>query len=148
MDRPLNRLPAAMAVGAYKTYNIAAPLQTHFTAATCEQVGCPQYLGGWAIRVEHLSPQDLYLVKTAGRKFVEQQVGPGETYLIFEPGQPCFRAGTHMRRLDREEIYGIRAGDWRGDPTGRGLRVVSSQSWVDDSGENQQNLAELIEKHA
>ncbi len=143
----MNRLPPALAIGAYKTYNIATPLETHWTAATCQQVQCDQYVNGWAIRVEHLTPQDLHLVRTAGRKYVEQHVAAGETYLVFEAGQPCFRAGTHMRRLEREGNYGIRAGDWRGDPTRRGLELVSSQSWVDDCGENQANLAELIEKH-
>lgn len=143
----LNRLPPAMRIEAYKTYNIAAPLETHWTAATCEQVDCPQYLNGWAIQLEILTPQDQYMVRTAGRKFVEHSVGPGQTWLVFEPGQPCFRAGTHMRKLERDDVYGIRAGDWRGDPTRRGLQQVSTQTWLDDSGENQQNLHDLIEKH-
>lgn len=143
----INRFPPAMGVGAYRTYNIAAPLSTHWTAATCAQVDCPHYLNGWAVRLEHLSAQDAHLARTSGRKFTEQQVGPGETWLVFEPGQPCFAAGTHMRRLERDEVYGIRTGDWRGDPTHRGLQPVSAQTWVDDSGENQQNLKDLIEKH-
>lgn len=144
----LNRLPPALPIGAYRTYNIATPLSTHWTAATCAQVDCEHYLHGWAVRVEHTAPADVHLAKTAGRKYIEQHVAEGENYLVFEPGQPCFRAGTHMRRLDREEIYGIRSGDWRGDPTHRGLQLVSSQAWVDDSGENQQRLTDLIEKHA
>lgn len=144
----LNRIPPALPIGAYKTYNIATPLKTHWTAATCAQVDCPHYLNGWALRVEHVSAEDLYLAKTAGRKYDTMRVAEGENYLVFEAGQPCFKAGTHMRRLEREEVYSIRTGDWRGDPTHRGLQQVSSQSWVDDSGENQRNLAELIEKHA
>lgn len=142
-----NRLPPAMPVGAYKTYNIGTPLATHWTAATCAQVDCEHYLNGWALHVQALSEEDLHLAKTAGRRYRVHDVGPGETWMVFEPGQPCFAAGTHMRRLERPENFTTRSGDWRGDPTGRGSQVLSAQSWVDDCGENQENLADWIEKY-
>lgn len=147
MQTSNGRLPPAMPVGAYKTYNIATPLSTHWTAATCEQVDCEQYLNGWALRVQSLTEKDLHLAKTAGRKYTVHDVGPGETWLVFEPGQPCFAAGTHMRRLERPEAFSTRGGDWRGDPTGRGSQLLSAQSWVDDCGENQENLADWIERY-
>lgn len=130
----------------YQTYQVAAPLGTHWTAATCEQVDCEHWREGWAVRVEHLDARDLHLVKTAGRKFVEQQIGPGETWLVFEAGQPCFRAGTHVRRIEKPELFILRGGDHRGDPTGRGPIQLSPESWTDDFGEHQDNISQLIER--
>lgn len=130
----------------YQTYQVAAPIQTHWTAATCEQVDCEQWRQGWAVHLELLDARDQHLVRTSGRKYIEQQLGPAQTWLLFEPGQPCFRAGTHVRRLDREELFVMRSGDHRGDPTGRGPIQLSSQSWVDDFGEHQETISSLIEE--
>lgn len=147
MFQQTDRLPPAMPIGSYKTYNIGTPLETHWTATTCEQVDCEQWREGWALRVEGVSEEDLHLARTSGRRWRQYDVGPGETWLVFEPGQPCFAAGTHMRRLERPEVFATRRGDWRGDPTNRGLRVLGAQSWVDDCGENQESVADWIEKH-
>lgn len=147
MQTSNGRLPPAMPVRAYKTYNIATPIETHWTATTCEQAGCEHYLNGWALHVQAVTEQDVHLAKTSGRKYTVHDLGPGQTWLRFEPGQPCWKAGTHVRRLERPEVFSTRSGDWRGDPTRRGLQVLGAQSWLDDCGENQENLAEAIEKH-
>lgn len=140
------RLPPAMPVGAYKTYNIATPLSTHWSAVSCKDAGCEHYENGWALHAEALTERDVHLARTSGRRYREHDMGPGQTWLVFEAGQPCFAAGTHVRRLERPEVFATRGGDWRGDPTGRGSQVLSSQSWLDDCGENQENLAALIER--
>src|SRR5260370_1108126 len=106
----LNRVPPALAIGAYKTYQISSPLSTHWTAATCAQVGCEHYLNGWALHVQAVTERDVHLAKTSGRRYRQQDIGPGQTWLVFEPGQPCFAAGTHVRRLERAEVYTTRAG--------------------------------------
>lgn len=129
----------------YKTYSIHAPIRTHFRKATCVEVDCPDYLNGWRVRLEILNEEQRVWVRQTGRRFTELPVRPGETWLVFEAGQPCFRATEHRARVEREELYVIRDGDTRGNPTGRVDRV-SGQTWNDDFGEHQQRLADLQQK--
>lgn len=126
----------------YKTYSIHAPIRTHFRKATCAEVDCPDYTNGWRVRLEILNAEQQVWVRQTGRRFTELPVRQGETYLVFEAGQPCFRATEHRARVEREELYVIRDGDTRGNPTGRVDRV-SGQQWNDDFGEHQQRLADL-----
>ncbi|MEY9876647.1 hypothetical protein ABH931_006157 [Streptacidiphilus sp. MAP12-33] len=129
----------------YKTYSIHAPIRTHFRKATCAEVDCPDYLHGWRVRLEILNEQQRVWARQTGRRFTELAVRPGETWLVFEAGQACFRATEHRARVEREELYVIRDGDTRGNPTGRVDRV-SGQTWNDDFGEHQQRLADLQQK--
>lgn len=129
----------------YKTYSIHAPISTHFRKATCAEVDCPDYLNGWRVRLEILNPEQRVWVRQTGRRFTEHAIRQGETWLIFEAGQPCFRATEHRARVEREELYVIRDGDTRGNPTGRVDRVTGQQ-WNDDFGEHQQRLADLQQK--
>lgn len=126
----------------YQTYTILAPLSTHWRKATCAEVDCPDYLNGWRTRVEYLTPEQLHLARNCGRRHIVVKVGPGETYLVYDAGQPCFQVSTHRMRLEREERYLIRDGDARGNPTGRRVEV-SGTAWNDDFGEHQQRLADL-----
>lgn len=75
----------------------------------------------------------------------------GERALRFEPGQPCFRAAAHRVRVDRQEIYVVRGGDWRANPTSDLRRDLSSGhrhtraiDWVEDCAEHQQRIADRI----
>ena len=147
IQRPINRVEPALPAAAYKTYQIAAPLSSHFRPATCAEIDCPDYLRGWRVRVENLTPDLLHTAKTCGRHFREAQVAQGETWLLFEAGQPCFRAGEHRKRLERPELFIVRGGDHRGDP----LRAPARQHtrpelWVEDFAEHQQGLVDTQQK--
>jgi len=132
---------------AYKTYAVAAPLGSHFRPGTCAEAGCEHYLNGWRVRVEGLTPDLLHTAKTSGRKFTEQRVGEGETWLIFEAGQPCFRASQHRVRIDRPPLYVVRDGDHRGNPRGTKPRVHHTPAnWLDDFATHQQAIADEIAK--
>jgi hypothetical protein len=144
MQQPFRIEPAAPP-GAYQTYQVLAPLATHFVPATCAEIGCPQYLAGWRLRVEGLSERDLHIATHCGRKYEVVAAGPAETWLTFEAGQPCFKASEHMRRLEREEIFVIRGGDHRANPSGRRSQVGAT-AWVDDFGEHQDRLATAFER--
>lgn len=132
---------------AYKTYQVAAPLDTHFRKATCAEVDCPHYLEGWSFHVEamlSLNPRWEHAARNSGRNFAEVSYGEGQTWLIFEAGQPCFAASEHRKRLDRIDRFVIGGGHLAAEI---GRRVeVSPQSFVDDFGENQQNLAEIEQR--
>lgn len=147
MSANLFRPEPKMGPDAYKTYSVVSPLSTHFRPATCAEIGCPHYLSGWRVRVEGLTPQDIHAAKTSGRKWVEQRVADGETWLVFEAGQPCFRASEHRTRMDRPPLYVVRDGDHRGNPRGTKTRVHHSpDNWLEDFATHQQKIADEIKK--
>ena len=142
MQRPVNRIEPQMPASAYKTYALAAPLATHWRKATCVEVDCPDYLNGWRVRVEGLDEQMLHDARNYGRNR-ELPVAEGETWLMYEAGQPCFRAAQHHKRIDRPELYIVRDGDWRGNPRGTQARQhVRPEDWVDDFANHQGRLAD------
>jgi len=140
-----NRITPNMPVEAYKTYRILSPQETHFRPATCAEVDCPHYLSGWSVRVEGLDAALLHAARTSGRRFVERQIREGETWLDFSAGQWCFQVSRHRVRKERPELYVVRDGDWRGNPTGRS-KTLRPQDWIDDFGEHQDNLADQMKK--
>lgn len=142
----MNRLPPQGRVQDYKTYQIAAPLKTHWRPATCAEVSCPQHEKGWQVRVESLTPEMLHAARTSGRKYTELHVKEGETWLVYEAGQACFRASQHRVKLDLQEIYIARDGDWRGNPTGRVHKHTRPEFFLEDMNENQGKLAEIRER--
>jgi hypothetical protein len=156
MQPQLSRIPPQMGAAAYKTYEVRSPLATHFRPATCAEVDCPHYLNGWGVRIGALPPETQAEVRAAtyeveGRTYryayVEQEMTPGEPWLLFKPGQPCFKARTHLTRMDRTPLYLVRDGDWRGNPRGTRARLHQRpDNWVEDFAEHQQKLADEIEK--
>lgn len=139
---------------AKQTYRIAAPLATHWRPATCAEVGCEHYRDGWRVRVEGLSEADLFAARNSGRRWRELQVAAGETWMVFEAGQPCFRAWRkgqpflaqhHKVPNDRGEIYLLQPGDWRAYG-GRGRRYDRGDQWRDDFAEHQDRLADRFKR--
>lgn len=132
---------------AYKTYAIKAPLSTHFRKATCEEVQCPDFLYGWRVHKEALSPALLHTATHSGRKFSEVQVTPGETYLVYEAGQTCFHAPKHRTRVERPELYIVRDGDWRGNPRGTPNRVHQrAEDWAEDLHEHTDQINDALKE--
>ena len=138
------RLDPQMPPGAYQTFQVAAPLSTHWRPATCAEVDCPEYTHGWRLRVEALSEQDVHVATHCGRKYRKVAVTAGETWLIFEAGQPCFRATQHRLPRDASERFFERGGDWRGQTSP--LINHSAAGWVDSFGEHQDRLKEAQER--
>ena len=141
------RIEPAMPPQAYKTYAMLSPIDTHTRQATCEEYGCDDYRQGWRVRVETLTPDLLHAARTSGRKYTEQSIAEGETYLVFEPGQACFKAATHRAPIGRPPLYLVRDGDHRGNPRGTKARLHQRPAdWVEDFAEHQQALADEIKK--
>lgn len=141
--RPMNRITPEGRVQDYRTFQIMAPASTHRRPATCAEVNCPHYVGGWRVRVEGLPPDMLHAARTSGRKYTELHVAEGESWLVFEAGQTCFKASQHSVPLDRQEIFIARDGDWRGNPTGNVRKHTRPEFWLEDMQENQGRLADL-----
>lgn len=151
------RLEPPLPATAYQTYQIMAPVETHWREATCAEVACPNLEHGWVTRVREETDAEVaqgytlgrrqahYIRTTSGRRYVEHRTPDGITEFVFEPGQTCF--GQHRVKTGRPEYFLRRGGDWRGDPTGaRPFLHQRAQDWVEDFALHQQQLVDLIEK--
>ncbi|TGZ14750.1 hypothetical protein DV517_62330 [Streptomyces sp. S816] len=141
------RIEPQMGPEAYKTYAIVSPISTHMRRATCEEVGCEHHLNGWRVRVEALTPDLVRAARDSGRKYTEQSIAEGETWLVFEAGQTCFKAHEHRAPIGRPPLYLVRDGDYRGNPRRTKARLHQRPGdWVEDFAEHQQALADEIKK--
>jgi hypothetical protein len=143
------RIQPNMRVDEYQTFSITAPKSTHFRPATCEEVDCPHYLGGWKSSIDETTElgqaQARYIRTQSGKAFREYRV-PGLTVFEFEPGQTCFGSSKHTKRLDRPEIFAVRGGDWRGNPRGNRRIHANADDWRDDFAEHQDKIKTILER--
>ncbi|MFI0233161.1 hypothetical protein [Streptomyces sp. NPDC017086] len=147
MTARLFRIDPAMPPEAYKTWSMVSPVETHMRQATCEEVGCDHYTQGWRVHLEALTPDLQHAARTSGRAYTEQHAAPGQTYLVFEPGQPCFKAATHRAPIGRPPLFLVRDGDYRGNPRRTPTRRYDRpDQWVDDFATHQDKLATEIRK--
>lgn len=135
------RIDPKLPAGAMRTFEISAPLSTHYRPASCEEVECEHFTKGWQLRKEILSAELLYTVAHSGRSYTEMNMREGETWLVFAAGQKCFAASKHRVRLERPEVYIARDGDWRGNPRGT-VPVIHSgpDAWVDQFATHQEKI--------
>jgi hypothetical protein len=142
------RVEPALPVEATKTYSVQAPLASHWRDATCEEVDCPNWKHGWKTTVDESTDlgqrQAHYIRRQSGRRYVEWRDQPwlGGTAFTFEPGQRCF--ATHQQPLERDPLFLVRQGDWRGyGPT----RVhVRPGDWVEDFSESLDKVRDRQER--
>lgn len=143
----MSQLPAHL----FKTYQIASPHTTHSRPATCAEVSCKEYTQGWMIQKSILTEKNWHDIHAGKWRYREidltglDEVPEQGIYLMFEAGQPCFRASTHRVSLERPEIY--RAGRGRGklyNP--REAKVFSAENWLDDFHTNQDRLQTLAQR--
>ena len=174
----MNRLEPKLPVHAMKSYDIHAPLASHWRKATCEEVDCEGWRSGWITMIDerdlaprgeetlaHLPPRErtaahvrrlrqmanadearaYYIRHLSGRNFTESKdTATGKTVFDFPPGQECF--DEHRVRVERPEIFVVRDGDFRGNPT-RERRVHDSPDhWVEDFAEHQDQIAIQVDR--
>jgi hypothetical protein len=87
----------------------------------------------------------LHTVRRAGRPFTER-TEDGEIVFTFQPGTPCFRVSTHRVKTGRPELFIVRDGDWRGNPTGQHRRHTRPEFWVEDMSEHLDQIKQLRER--
>lgn len=147
-SRPTPRMPAS----AYRTFQVASPIATHYRPATCEEVDCPPHRFGWSTAVDETTElgqkQAHYIRKESGRSFVELDGGStGLRLFEFSAGQRCFASDTHRAPVGRPELYVVREGDWRGNPRGIEPRVHANPAdWVDEFANHQSKIIRAIEE--
>lgn len=125
-------------------HRILNPPETHFRPASCAEVNCDHYLNGWRVRIEGLPPELVHAARTSGRQYTELPVAEGETWLVFEAGQACFKAATHRTNVGRAPLYVV---DTPAD-NGRARRRIhtSNDSWADDLHSHTDALLGAINK--
>lgn len=145
MSQQIFRIQPALPVGAMQTYGLVNPRQTHTKPATCQQVECAAYAGGWVTTVDVATDlgaqQANYIRNRSGRSFTWSQAGSMVSF-EFPAGQACF--ASHSVSLERPPVAFKRGGDWRGFASQP--RVMRPDDWVDDFATHQQNLADTREK--
>lgn len=148
---PPNRAQPGLPVQAMRTYDVAVP-SSGFRQATCAEYQCAGWVNGWSSTIDESTAlgqhQASYIRHEAKRGFVEHRNAAGLTVFRFHPGQKPFGDGhdRHRVRLDAPEIYRMRDGDWRGNPTGRVISIPSAQDWVDDLGAHQETLSDIAKR--
>ena len=123
------------------------PAVTHTRPATCGQVDCPTQASGWITPVDESTElgqkQAHYIRRLSGRIHTE---GPRDVFTLFTfpPGEECFESHTVM--LDRDPIFVVRGGDWRGNPRREHMTHDRPDYWVEDFAEHQDRLATRVNR--
>lgn len=142
--RSINRIDPLHPVQAYQTYSITQPADVLVKTA-CERAGCGAWLSGWDTVLDETTQlgqqQATYIRTQSGRTFRELKTDAGLTVFRFEAHQRCFR-----EHQTRPELYAVRDGDWRGNPTGRTRQHQRPADWVEDFGEHQQSIVDQQQK--
>jgi hypothetical protein len=124
------RLPPQGPVQAYQTFSVRSR-PDRAVRTVCEQVACPAWRDGWESVIDEGTglgkAQAAYIRSQSGRTFREMRTEAGLTVFRFESGQRCF--ADHKTR---PELYLVRDGDFRGNPTGRVRRHERPQDWVEN----------------
>ncbi len=141
------RLAPPGAVTDYKSYEFSMPAVTHTRPATCGQVDCPTQASGWITPVDESTElgqkQAHYIRHLSGRIHTE---GPRDVFTLFTfpPGEECFE--PHMIPLDRDPVFVVRGGDWRGNPRRERMTHDRPDYWVEDFADHQDRLATRINR--
>lgn len=138
-----NRIPLAGRAADYQTFAIFQPSDLAERAA-CEEAGCGAYRNGWETGADERTDRGAaiadYIRNRSRRTFTERKRGDGWTIFRFESGQRCFN-----EHLTVPQVFRVRDGDWRGNPTGRSRDHVRPEDWVEDFGLHQIAVAEQIQ---
>lgn len=124
----------------YQTFQVTTPRDGGILTA-CQDAGCRYWREGWKSEIDERTElgrrQAHYFRYQSGRTIErEQKTADGRTVFRFAAHQRCFE-----EHWTRPEIYVVRGGDWRGNPTGAIRQHQSAADWVEHFGLNQQALA-------
>lgn len=152
MVQRINRITPGLGAQHYKTYRIWRPATPQYwRPATCAQVDCEPHRHGWTTSVDERTElgqrQAWYIRSASARSFSEHRDDAGLTVFTFAAGQSCFRSDEHKVAVEREPLYLVRGGDWRGNPAGIPARAhVRPSEWVEDFAEHQDKIHTVRER--
>jgi hypothetical protein len=147
----LSRVPPRMGVTAYRTFSVSSPIQTHYKSVTCKEAECQQYKFGWTTGLDITNAQQAeaatWIRMHSGLSFTFFETGNLVTF-NFPPGQTCFigQRGGHKVPLGKPELYVVRDGDHRGNPTGKVRKHTKPDLFVEEMAGNLTHLSDEIQK--
>ena len=151
IERPVNRIEPQGDPSLYKTYAMLRPKATHTRIATCQEVNCPSFLKGWRTMLDVSTElgvrQARYIREHSGRAFIvtkKPDAGNSTLVMEFAPGQQCFR--EHRVPVEREPLFVVKGGDYRGNPLGLPTVQRTRDEWLDDFGNHQLSIAEAVKR--
>lgn len=139
----------ALGAEAYQTFQIVAPKETHTVPATCEEVECAQYAGGWMMKLDVTTElgqrQAHYIKNQSGRSYKVTSLVDGLATYVFAANQKCFR--EHRRDIERDPLFRVKGGDKRGNPLRIPTRTHKKpEYWVEEFAEHQDRIATAQQK--
>ncbi len=148
--RPVQRLQPRTPVQAMQTYRISRPAATHTRPATCEEVECPDFVGGYTVRLPRGDDRIALLREAAAGRVDGLKRSITYEYReraeqVFVVSGPCLKATTQRAPIDRPEIYRVRGGDWRAN-LGLIRKHSRPEHWVEDMQENLDAVRRRIER--
>lgn len=104
---------------------------------------------GWITKIDpntQLGASQLnYIRLHSGRAYTDMtSIESPLVELLFPAGQKCF--AQHVVPLEREPIFYVKGGDWRGNPRQIPTTVRAANDWVDDFANHQDQLNTAHEK--
>lgn len=116
-----------------QTFRAVRPIKTHFRVATCKEVNCPRFLGGFQSIVPNGSAQASYMrddLQMSGhfcnRPHQERIHSDGMVAFDFPPGTECFT--EHKTLVGRDDLFMIE--------TVTARRRVQPNQWQDEINAN------------
>jgi hypothetical protein len=87
-------------------WHATKPKDTHWREASCREVDCLQYIGGWETVLPWGDWANIEYIRSLGMRFREE-LDDQLIRFIFEPGQECFKgqAGGHRTPIERDPIF-------------------------------------------
>ena len=131
--------------GSYQTFALLRPRKTHWRTATCEEVGCPDFVNGFVFTcdtgTELGQKQYHYVVHDKTRKYSMQRVGPTLLKFVYGPGNDGF-GHKHVLPVGRPPKAIVFGGDWRAQTSD--VRVHTRlEDWVDESLNHHDRIATI-----
>jgi hypothetical protein len=143
----VQRMAPTLPVQTLQSFEIVSPVETHFRVLTCKEADCQRHRDGWRSVLDTSTVQGAQQAKWihsySGRRFTYTQVGPVVTF-TFAAGQSCFT--KHQKPLERPELFVVRDGDWRGNPTGNAMRHTQPEHWVEHHAESLDKIRSIQER--
>ncbi len=133
---PARRPDKKGAPSQYKTYSVKSPHE--WRRAPCVEIQCDGYVNGWVMHEEAMTPEQVQAVTHSGRSFKRNHVAQGQTFLVFEAGQTCFKSidDEHLVAVPSGvEIYLAGKGDHRSFNPREARRHTKPEHWIEDMQE-------------
>lgn len=144
----VQRIAPLLPAHAMKTFEVRRPLASHYRRARCEEVGCMKYAAGWVMGFDLTQQAKVNaantirrIVHARGLRCRVDRVGTSVTF-TFPPGQQCLEG--HQVPLERDPLFIVRGGDWRGNPRRDQYKHTTGDSFMDDWRSSQERLDQAM----